>query len=66
MRRKAHLLAFGLAGLLLTTACEAFPTTMQDDPEAIEPIAHMQQTITVDEPQTSELQQRIVFQQGPI
>ncbi|HYO61247.1 MAG TPA: Calx-beta domain-containing protein [Actinomycetota bacterium] len=66
MKGTARLLAFAAAGLLLTTACEVFPTTMQDDPEAIEPIADMQQSITVDEPPASELQQRIVFQQGPI
>ena len=35
MKGKARLLGFAIAGLLLTTACEAFPTTMQDDPEAI-------------------------------
>lgn len=65
MKRKA-LLRLACVGILLTTACEAFPTTMQDDPEAIEPQADMQQSITVDEPPTDELQQRIVFQQGPI
>lgn len=66
MRGKARLLVLAFAGILLTTACEAFPTSMQDDPEAIDPIADMQQSITVDEPPTSEVQQRIVFQQGPI
>jgi Tol biopolymer transport system component len=60
------MLVLGLAALLLTTACEAFAPEMQDDPEGIEPISDMEQAITVDEPQASELQQRIVFQQGPI
>lgn len=60
------LLTFACAAILLTTGCEVFPTAMQDDPAAIEPIADMTQSITVGEPLTSELQQRIVFQQGPI
>ncbi|HEX2294546.1 MAG TPA: hypothetical protein VHN37_04485, partial [Actinomycetota bacterium] len=60
------LLTFACAGILLTTACEAFPPAMQDDPEAIEPIADMAQEITITEPPTSELKERIVFQQGPI
>jgi Tol biopolymer transport system component len=66
MKGTARRLVLAAAALLLATACELFPTTMQDDPEAIEPISDMQQSITVDEPPTSELQQRIVFQQGPI
>lgn len=65
MKRRA-LLAFACAGLLLTTGCELFPTEMQDDPEAMEPIADMQQELTITEPPTDELKQRIVFQQGPI
>ncbi|HYP22352.1 MAG TPA: Calx-beta domain-containing protein [Actinomycetota bacterium] len=60
-----NLLAFACAGMLLT-ACEVFPTSMQDDPAAIEPIADMSQEITITEPPTSELKERIVFQQGPI
>lgn len=60
------LLVLACAGILLTTACEAFPTSMQDDPEAIEPIADMAQELTIAEPPTSELKERIVFQQGPI
>lgn len=60
------LLVLACAGFLLTTACEVFPPSMQDDPEAMEPIADMAQEITITEPPTSELKERIVFQQGPI
>ncbi|HEX2196905.1 MAG TPA: hypothetical protein VHJ76_08260, partial [Actinomycetota bacterium] len=66
MKGKARFVALAFAAITAGTACEAFPPSMQDDPEAIEPIADMAQELTITEPPTSELQQRIVFQQGPI